>query len=362
MKKYKICVYAICKNEEKFVERWVNSMREADYIVVCDTGSTDNTVDKFKSLGITPTCINISPWRFDEARNKCIDLIPEDVDICICTDLDEVLELGWREILEKKWQSDTKQARYNFVWAFDDNGNPIKTSIAVKIHARKGFKWIYPVHEVLDYSGKEPFVITDMFELKVHHLQDPYKSRAQYLPLLELSAKLYPNYDRNIHYLGREYMYHGKYNECIETLKKHILLPTALWNDERAASMRYIAYSYEALGNVMEAKSWSLRAIAESPNTREPYLAMAKLAYKLNDWPLLYWLCETALKIPHPTGSYLDEPQCWGYLFDDFAGLSCYHLGLGDKAIEFATKALSYDSKDVRLQNNLQFCLEKFKK
>ena len=40
----KICVYAICKNEEKFVPKWVESMKEADEIYVLDTGSTDNTV------------------------------------------------------------------------------------------------------------------------------------------------------------------------------------------------------------------------------------------------------------------------------------------------------------------------------
>lgn len=37
----KICVYAIAKNEEQFVDRWVDSMSEADVIVVLDTGSTD---------------------------------------------------------------------------------------------------------------------------------------------------------------------------------------------------------------------------------------------------------------------------------------------------------------------------------
>ena len=44
MKKLKICVYAICKNEEKFVDRWAESMKEADSIYVLDTGSNDNTV------------------------------------------------------------------------------------------------------------------------------------------------------------------------------------------------------------------------------------------------------------------------------------------------------------------------------
>ena len=28
----KICVYAIAKNEEQFVDRWMDSMREADWV------------------------------------------------------------------------------------------------------------------------------------------------------------------------------------------------------------------------------------------------------------------------------------------------------------------------------------------
>ena len=29
-----------------------------------------------------------------------MELIPDDADICVCTDLDEVFESGWREKLE----------------------------------------------------------------------------------------------------------------------------------------------------------------------------------------------------------------------------------------------------------------------
>ena len=45
----KVCVYAICKNEELFVDRWVDSMQEADEIYVLDTGSTDQTVEKLRN-------------------------------------------------------------------------------------------------------------------------------------------------------------------------------------------------------------------------------------------------------------------------------------------------------------------------
>ena len=97
----KIVVYGICKNEAGFVERWVRSMSEADEIVVLDTGSQDDTVEKLRENGVKVTSEEIKPWRFDRARNRSLELVPEDADICVCTDLDEVFEPGWRAALEK---------------------------------------------------------------------------------------------------------------------------------------------------------------------------------------------------------------------------------------------------------------------
>lgn len=86
----KICVYAIAKNEEQFVDRWMDSMREADWVCVLDTGSTDRTVEKLADRGAVVRQEAVSPWRFDAARNRSMELIPPDTDICVCTDLDEV--------------------------------------------------------------------------------------------------------------------------------------------------------------------------------------------------------------------------------------------------------------------------------
>ena len=79
----KICVYAICKNEQAFAERWMASMGEADAVYVLDTGSTDNTVAKLTALGAQVTVERIDPWRFDAARNRSLALVPEDADICV---------------------------------------------------------------------------------------------------------------------------------------------------------------------------------------------------------------------------------------------------------------------------------------
>ncbi len=73
----KIAVYTIALNEEKFVERWYNSVKDADYLLIADTGSTDRTVEIAKSLGINVYNISIKPWRFDVARNTARSLLPD---------------------------------------------------------------------------------------------------------------------------------------------------------------------------------------------------------------------------------------------------------------------------------------------
>lgn len=99
----KVVVYAICKNEAQFVDRWMDSMGEADQVVVLDTGSEDDTVERLRARGALAEVEVISPWRFDVARNRSMELVPEDADICVCTDLDEVFHPGWRARLEEAW-------------------------------------------------------------------------------------------------------------------------------------------------------------------------------------------------------------------------------------------------------------------
>ena len=87
----KIAVYTIALNEEQFVERWYEANKDADCLVIADTGSTDNTVELARSLGILVHEIRVKPWRFDDARNTALALVPADVDVCVSVDMDEVL-------------------------------------------------------------------------------------------------------------------------------------------------------------------------------------------------------------------------------------------------------------------------------
>ncbi len=361
MKKYKIAVYAITKNEEKHVDRWVHSMMEADAIYVLDTGSTDKTVEKLKKYDqVHVTIKKFTPWRFDKARNTSLELVPEDFDICICTDLDEVFETGWREKLEECWQENTTRLQYNYNWSLDKNNRPLVNFYISKIHARSGYNWQHPVHEVLTPTTTLDNVVTTD-EITVNHYPDATKSRGSYLPLLELSVKEDPNDDRNMHYLGREYMYYGKWNDAIDTLIRHLALPKALWKDERCASMRFIGRCYKNMHRYEEAKMWYKKASEEAPYLRDAYIETALLYYELEDWEEVIKEVNRALNIKEKAKSYINEIFSWNETPYDLLAIAYYNIGNYVLSYKYSTLALKENPHDERLRNNHAIIKEKLK-
>ncbi len=360
MNKYKVCVYAISKNEEKFVNRWVNSMKEADEIYVLDTGSTDKTKKKLKKLGVHVKQKKINPWRFDIARNESLKLVPKDTDICVCTDLDEVFESGWRQKLEEVWQKNiTTRLSYNYNWSLDENNQPKVSFYIEKIHDRNNYIWTHPVHEVLTYIGKKTENKITTNDITLNHYPDSQKSRSSYLPLLELSVKEDPEDDRNMHYLGREYMYYGKWNEAIDTLIKHLSLPNAIWKDERCASMRFIARCYKNLNRTEEARMWLDKAILEAPYLRDPYMERALLEYQLENWKEVEKFCLLALQIKEHPKTYINEVFSWDETVYDLLSISCYYQNKKSEAIEYVKLAIEMNPHNQRLLNNLKLMEEK---
>ena len=350
----KIVVYAIAKNEAQFARRWMESMGEADEIVVLDTGSTDGTPALLRELGAQVTEETITPWRFDTARNRSLELVDEDADICVCTDLDEVFHPGWRALLEKAWRPGYSQAVYRYTWNFRPDGSEGVVFWYEKIHARHGFCWTHPVHEILTWVGKgKPGPRVTVEGIQLDHLADPNKSRAQYLGLLELSVKEAPDDDRNVHYLGREYFFYRRWDDCIRTLKRHLSMPSATWKDERAASMRYIAKCYIHKGQKNVAEGWFYRAIAEAPHLREPWLDLAMMLYEDKRWEGVVYFTGRALEIRERPRTYMTDAEAWGSLPYDLRAIGLYETGRIAEALEAAKEAYNLEPSNNRLLENV---------
>ena len=340
----KVAVYTIALNEEQFVESWYKSAMDADYLLIADTGSTDNTVQIAQDLGIDVFTISISPWRFDDARNASLAALPKDIDICISLDMDEVLVPGWREKLEGI-KPETTRPRYKYTWSWNEDGTPGLEYGGDKIHSRHGYRWKHPVHEVLTTDRREE--IQEWIDLEIHHHPDNSKPRSQYLPLLELSIKEDPNDDRNAYYYARELFFYNQYEKAIEEFKRYLKLPTARWGAERAAAYRYIAKCQPLLGD-----QYLIKAIAEDPNRRESYVELAQWHYHNKQWESCKEFALAALNIKEKPLDYLCEDFAWGALPYDLIAISEYNLGNIDEAIA-QTKEAMLLSNDERLAINL---------
>lgn len=356
VKKYKIAVYAISKNEEKNVYRWYEAMKEADEIYVLDTGSDDKTVTILKELGVHVSRVKIEPWRFDEARNKALEMVSDEIDICVSTDLDEVFLPGWYEKIQEIWTDDTTRLKYTYNWQLEGD-RPVVSFLYDKIHARHGYKWIYPVHEVLSRINNHEVVKIDK-GIVLNHYPDRLKSRSYYLDLLELSVREDSENDRNMHYLGREYMYNKEWDKCINTLKKHLTLKKATWIPERAASMRFIARSYQAMDNISLARMWYKKAIDEDPSLRDGYVELAILEYHQGNYLEVINNLILAKSIKSHELIYINEPFSWDYTIDNLLSVVYYNLGLYDEALYYIDKALMHDKDNEMLINNREIIMK----
>lgn len=348
----RVYVYAIARDEAAFARRWMESMSEADGVYVLDTGSGDGTAERLRSLGCCVTERRVEPWRFDRARNESMALVPGDGEVLVCTDLDELFRPGWRKALEAAWRPEMTVGRYEYVWSFGPDGSDGVKFYAEKIHRAGRGRWTHPVHEVLDYG--EPPVSGLLPGVRLEHHPDGNKSRESYLSLLEMSVAEAPEDDRNMHYLGREYMFHGRWEEAEATLRRHLALPTARWDAERAASIRYIARCMRARGRVDEEELWLLRAAMEAPGYREAWTELGKLMFRQERWEECVRYLSRALDIKERPMSYISEPECWGALPWDLISIAWWKLGQRLYAANCARQALALAPGETRIRDNLR--------
>ena len=358
MGKYHVTVYAICKNEAGFARRWMESMGEADRVVVLDTGSDDGTPELLRALGAEVAEEQIVPWRFDVARNRSLELVDENTDICVCTDLDEVFVPGWRAALERAWSPEVQQARYRYIWNFRPDGADGVTFLGDKIHARHGFRWVNPVFETLQWEGGEPKTVF-VPGIRLEHHADSAKPRGAYLPLLELAVEENPESGRNLYYLGREYLSHGRWVEAMKTLGRHLALPGVDWAEERCASMRCIARCCRELGQPSEEERWLLRACGECPGLREPWVDLAGFCCRREDWHGVIYAARRALEITNRPEHELAEPEAWSEAPYDLLAVALYYTGDYRRALAMGEEALKRSPMDRRLRENLRLIRQK---
>jgi len=165
----KLSACTITKNEEKNIERSINSYKDfVDEVIVVDTGSTDNTVEIAKSLGA-----KVVEFRwcndFAAARNCALDNTTGDWVLFL--DADEwIADDGAKNL--KKYIEKAVAGGFDAVSGrlvnISDDGDIIETMSILRMFARKPhIRYRRKIHEILhDFEKKhalESIYIDDLF-------------------------------------------------------------------------------------------------------------------------------------------------------------------------------------------------------
>ena len=214
-------------------------------------------------------------------------LIPEDSNVLICTDIDEVLISDFWDDLRKCVFEHPNFERifYRYAWSHDDKGNPKWVFWYDKITQPKGWKWDYPVHEALKcdkekYNYRGSYYL-DSNKIYLHHFPDNSKSRGSYLGLLEQRAKEYPEDLYGLYYLAREYSFIKDWQNALYTAYK---LYTRISQKPVLDDMRMQPSVLCMLGDFSnhiglkdDAEFYFRKAMKVEPEYRDGYIKLAQL-------------------------------------------------------------------------------------
>ena len=341
----KIATYSICKNEAKHIERWAGATKGADYRVVVDTGSTDGSQEMLRNLGITVHQIHLEPFRFDVARNVALALVPEDADVCVILDMDEVPEPTFFKKVRQKWVPGSQLG-----WISMDTGQKWERD---RLHSRLGWYWKYPCHEVQIWYGDGVVKDCDIRGAVIKHMPDNSKSRGQYLDLLQMATKEMPNDPRMWTYMAREYYFWHKWQDVILSAEQKLL--NNGWDVESAAVCRWAGEAAHQLGQVEQATKWYNLGLDYMPSEGEPWYGVAIDAYRREDWQRCLDASINVMERPRSV-HYCYESAIWDWKCYDLASIAAYNLKHIDEAIVFAEQAVKGKGEETeRIQRNLDF-------
>lgn len=355
----KICLYAIAKNEIKEVDSWYESMKEADEIIVLDTGSTDGTPERLRELGVTVYEKTYpKPFRFDVARNDSVELAYQtDCDIFITTDFDERLNKGWAEILKSEWDS-SKHARA----IYDDFMNDENVLGSLNwVHGR-GWTWQFPCHEIMTRGDNKWYTMDEELDLRgkmvLRHYQDPNKSRAQYLPLLKLRLSENPDDCASWGYYLRELMYVSDWDTMLnlydEARNKNF------GGVEWAWCLIWFSVAFDNTNDPYMAMKLLFESILIDRRFRTPYINLATLLCSQQQNALAEGVLKQGLKDSEPIirSVFLDNEDIWSWRYYDWLYVVCFNQGKTEEAFKWISLALFENPDHELLQVHYKSCID----
>lgn len=287
----KICLNMIVKNESKIITRLLKSVETLiDSYCICDTGSTDNTIEMIENFFIDKKIngtILREPFR-DFAYNrtfalqKCSEL--PNADYILLLDADMVLEIDANLDIQNFKNTLSEDAYY----LYQGSSSFFYKNIRL-VKNEKELSYWGVTHEYLNLPKNSNSIIIEKQQFFIRDMGDGGAKQDKFLRdirLLEQGLIENPNEPRYLFYLANSYRDSDQYAKAIEIYHKRIL--QGGWYEEVWHSYYSIGNCYESLKDMPNAIYYWLEAFHKDPQRIENLYKMIKYYREQKHYKLAY--------------------------------------------------------------------------
>uniref|UniRef100_A0A6C0JGA0 Glycosyltransferase 2-like domain-containing protein n=1 Tax=viral metagenome TaxID=1070528 RepID=A0A6C0JGA0_9ZZZZ len=356
----KICLNMIVKNESKVIERLMNSVLPIiDSYCICDTGSTDNTVELIETFfekNNIPGRIVREPFQdFGYNRtfalNSCIGL--PNADYLLLLDADMKLRIDPNLKIDEFKESLKNDAYYIF------QGSDLFFYKNVRI-LRNDPEYSYwgVTHEFVKTTEGSTYIEVDKSTLFIDDIGDGGAKADKFerdVRLLLKGLEENPGNDRYTFYLANSYRDAGQFENAIKYYEERIKIGG--WREEVWHSYYSIGKCYESMGDMPTAISYWMDAYQFFPDRIENLYKIVN-HYRCIGKPILaysfYELASFQLSKSKSDDHLFLEKEIYDFKLDyEFTIVSYYYNPKNLDIVHYCMKVLSNNNPPIELKNNI---------
>ncbi len=263
-----VTLYAICKNEEKNIENFIEISKKFSDVVVVDTGSTDNSVKLLTEAGIKVYQHPQTREEFDfsKARNQALSYVK--TDWAFSLDFNETLSDFFPEGLEVISQEFTtfKHQRFDD----DGNGDPKQSNeVHTRFHRTENYTWENAIHEIPKFIPTEKYPEEVSVDTTIKITKKVFESVDKELFYLNICEREYEKDPTNWYYVWFIFNHYFKVKnleKALEFGQEFLNISKPYFNEFRVDCFIKCSQILLISGNIQSAANYAFHALSEAMN------------------------------------------------------------------------------------------------
>lgn len=309
----KILLTLMVKNEGKILQRCLEAgAKHADAVIVCDTGSTDNTVAIAEAYTERPCRVVHQPWQ-NFGHNRTLSFLAA---VKYASDLEWNLEESYALVLDGDMvlrgadPHELLGGKAGYRLLQKNGGMEYYNTRFMRLSDR--WRCVGVTHEYWD--GPETINLDAVW---IDDIGDGGAKADKFerdLRLLTKGLEDEPNNVRYMFYLAQTLKDGGRPKDAIGMYKKRIA--AGGWAEEVWYSYYMISTCYSRLGDTAKAELWGQRAHAFRPGRSEPLYLLTRMFREKGDHFKAWHYLRLAERIEKPNDLLFVETSVYGPLLD----------------------------------------------